>query len=248
MVERYVADPTPAHREAAILAGVPLVRSLLGKISVPDTPLASYDDLESAGLMGLVEALNSYENGRGAKFITFAYLRVRGAIVDYLRSIDVLSLDKRKLYQKAAKTAESLRQQSGREPSDRAVSEKLGISLSDYDRLMVEAQARFALSLHGPDGDEDRPNLGAELEDTNALHAFDLQDQGHTMAIVRRAIKHLPARQRAMVGLYYDEGLTLREIGEVYGISEARISQILGKTMLTLREQLQPMASDRLAA
>lgn len=247
-VERYVAEPTQAHREAAILAGVPLVRSLLGKITIPDTPLASYDDLESAGLMGLVEALNSYEKGRGAKFITFAYLRVRGAIVDYLRSIDVLSLDKRKLYQKAARVAEGLRQESGREPSDRAVSEKLGISLTDYDRLMVEAQARFALSLNGPDGDEDGPNVGVEVEDESALGAFDLHDQDHTMSIVRRAIEHLPSRQRAMLGLYYDEGLTLREIGEVYSISEARISQILGKTMLTLREQLQPMASDRLAA
>jgi RNA polymerase sigma factor for flagellar operon FliA len=249
LVERYAGDPTPAHREAAILAGVPLVRSLLGKIAVPDHPLASYDDLESAGLLGLVEALNSYESGRGAKFITFAYLRVRGAIVDYLRSIDVLSLDKRKLYQEAGRASEAIRQATGREPADRDVAERLGISLQDYDRLLVEAQARFALSLHAPTGGEDGPTIGEDLEDESALDAFGDHEREHTMAIVRRAIEHLPARSRAMLGLYYDEGLTLREIGEVYNISEARVSQILGKTMLQLREQMQPsVQTTRVAA
>ena len=241
LVERYAAAPTPAGREAAVLAGLPLVRSLLGKLSVPDHPLASYDDLESAGLVGLIEALDAYDPARGVRFMTFAYLRVRGALVDYLRSLDVLSLDKRKRLAEAGAAAEALRQETGAEPPDRAVAERMGLSLAEYDALLVEAQARFALSLDGPaHADDDSLTLVESVPDGSGMDGFRDVERGHTAALARRAIAALPARPRAMLGLYYDEGLTLREIGEVFRISEARVSQILGKTLLGLRARLEP--------
>ena len=240
LVERYLACPTPATREAAVLAGLPLVRSLLGKLTVPDHPLASYDDLEGAGLVGLIEALDGYDATRGARFMTFAYLRVRGALVDYLRSLDVLSADKRKRHAEAAETTEALRQETGAEPPDRDVAARMGLSLADYDALMVEAQARFALSLDGPAWGDDGLSLVEHVADAAGMDGFADVERDHTMAAVRRAVEHLPQRPRAILGLYYDEGLTLREIGEVFRVSEARVSQILGKTMLTLRACLEP--------
>lgn len=239
LVERYHADPTPVHREAAVLAGVPLVRSLLGKISVPDHPLASLDDLEGAGLVGLVEALNGYDPTNGAAFMTYAYLRVRGAIIDYLRSLDVLSLDKRKQVAEAGAVAETLRQELGAEPSDREVADRMGVDLADYDRLMTEAQARFALSLDAPVDVEDGSALHDLVADEGAMDGFEAGEHAHTMASVRAAIERLPSRTRAMLGMYYDEELTLRQIGEVFRVSEARVSQILGKTMLALRACLE---------
>jgi len=239
LVERYLADPSPVRREAAVLAGVPLVRSIVGKVPVPSHPLASREDLEGAGLVGLVEALNGYDPEAGASFLTFAYLRVRGAVVDYLRSLDVLSLTKRKRVAEAGRVAEALRQELGAEPTDREVADRLGLSLTDYDQLMVEAQARFALSLDapaGPDGDE---SLYDVLGDDNAGSEFAAADRAHTLGRVRTVIEGLPSRTRAMVGMYYDEGLTLREIGAVFQVSEARVSQILGRTLLSIRARLE---------
>ena len=242
LVERYVADPTPVHREAAVLAGVPLVRSLVGKVSVPDHPLAGLDDLEGAGLVGLVEALDKYDPGAGASFMTFAYLRVRGAIVDYLRSLDVLSNEKRKQVGVAAATADALRQELGAEPTDREVAARMDLDLTAYDRLMAEAQTRFALSLDAPTAGEDTASLYDLLPDAEGGSAFADAEQDDTLAAVRQAILGLPSRTRAMVGMYYDEELTLRQIGEVFQVSEARVSQILGKTMLQLRASVGAVA------
>lgn len=235
LVERYLAQPSPAHREAAVLAGVPLVRSLVGKLPRPDHPLASAEDLESAGLVGLLEALDAYDAGRGVRFLSFAYLRVRGAIVDYLRSLDVLSADKRRQIHEAAEAAEALRQEHGAEPSDRDVADRMGLSVAAYDALLVEAQARFALSLDAPGWDDDGDALADRLEDAAGTDGFRAVEHAHTAALARRAIERLPSRSRAMLGLYYDEGLTLKEIGAVFKVSEARVSQILGKTLLALR-------------
>ena len=243
LVERYVADPSPVHREAAVLAGVPLVRSLVGKVRVPDHPLASAEDLEGAGLVGLVEALNGYSPESGAVFMTYAYLRVRGAIIDYLRSLDVLSLDKRKRMAEAGAVADALRQEFGGEPSDRDVADRMGIDLAAYDQLMMEAQARFALSLDAPAGpDGDGGSMYERVEDEAGRSTSASAEHGHTLALVRTAIEALPERTRAMVGMYYDDELTLREIGEVFRVSEARVSQILGKTMLQLRASLETQA------
>lgn len=238
-VERYHAEPSPLRREAAVLAGVPLVRSIVGKVPVPDHPLASREDLEGAGLVGLVEALDGYDPEAGASFMTFAYLRVRGAVVDYLRSLDVLSLEKRRRVAEAGRVVEELRQAHGAEPSDRDVADRLGLGLADYDRLMVEAQARFALSFDAPVGDEGAGTLHDVLADGDGEAGFDASDRAHTLGRVKAVIEGLPSRTRAMIGMYYDEDLTLREIGAVFEVSEARVSQILGRAMLTIRTQLE---------
>lgn len=242
LVDLYIADPSPVRREAAVLAGVPLVRSILGKVSVPDHPLASYEDLEGAGLVGLIEALNNYDPGAGTAFMTYAYLRVRGAVVDYLRSLDVLSLGKRQRVAEAGAAAEALRQELGAEPSDRQVAERLGVELGDYDRLMGEAQARFALSLDAPIGDEGASALHDVVADGAAGERFASAEHADALGQARAVIAGLPSRTRAMVGMYYDDELTLREIGEVFSVSEARVSQILGKTMLAIRTRIEATA------
>lgn len=242
-VEAYLGAPTPAKREAAVLAGVPLVRSILGKVTVPDHPLASAEDLESAGLVGLVEALDAYDPAQGTRFMTYAYLRVRGSIIDYLRSLDVLSMGKRKQVAEAGTIAEAIRQETGAEPADHAVADRLGMTVAEYDALMMEAQARFALSLDAPAGEEGDLTLHDVMADGGAQSGFSEVDRGHTLERVQRAIEGLPHRTRAIVGLYYDEDLTLRQIGEVFGVTEARISQILGKAMLTLRACLEEVSA-----
>lgn len=234
-VERYLSDPSTAHREAVVLGGAPLVRSLIGKLSIPDHPLASHEDLENVGIVGLLEALDNYDPEK-ARFITHAYWRIRGALIDYLRSIDVLSRGKRQRLAEAREAIEALRQLMGTEPRDTDVADYLDVSLPRYLGLLSEAQHRFSLSLFTPLGDE----AGAQtmldvLPHEEATAGFDDVEQQSTIDAVDKLLRHLPERQQTIVSLYYMEDLTLREIGDVLGLSEGRISQLLGKILLTLR-------------
>ena len=112
LVEDYIEDPTEPNREAVVMAALPLVRSIIGKISVPDHLLAAHEDLESVGIVGLLEALDNYDPEK-ARFATHAYRRIRGNIIDYLRSIDVLSREKRKKMGAVQEALSTLRQMMG---------------------------------------------------------------------------------------------------------------------------------------
>ena len=236
----YLAEPGPARREAVVRAAVPLVRSILGKLTLPDHPLATRDDLEGAGLLGLLQALDSYDPARGALFVTHAYHRVRGALLDYLRSIDVVSADRRQKIGEAQRAADTLAQLLGEEPSDQDVADYLGLPLDEYHRLLTEAQARFALSDgHAPSGSEgDEGSVLDRVADPDAQIAFETVDDASTLDLLRGLIGALPERERTILALHYYEGLTLRQIGEVLGVSDARVSQIMGRTLLKLQKTL----------
>lgn len=238
LAEAHAYDPTPANREAVVLAAVPLVRSLIGRLSIPDHPLATREDLEDVGLLGLLQALDGYDPERGTPFISFAYGRIRGALVDYLRSIDALPRERRRLLAEAQSAMETLRQMLGAEPEDQDVADYLGLSLSEYHTLLRDAQSRYSLSLHEPTGVEGEQALLESLPNEDAQRNFEKIDQGSFYAYVEGLIKELPEREQTILALYYFEDLTLREIASLLNLTEARISQILGKILLTLRTKL----------
>ncbi len=237
LVEQYLAEPTEARRQAAILGGVRLVRSLAGKLGMPNHPLATREDLENSGIIGLLQALDTYDPARGVKFITYAYRRIRGELVDYLRSIDALSRSERRKVAEAYRAMEELRQILGSEPEDQDVADYLGIALSEYHALLAEAHCRFALSLEMPVGDDGQDSLLDTLASPGREHDDDA-DRQMMIASMQASIAGLPERERTILALYYIEELTLREIGQVLQLTEARISQLLGKVLLTLRMQL----------
>ena len=236
VVERYLADPRPSNREAVVLAAVPLVRSLVGKLTIPDTPLASRGDLENAALLGLLQALDNYSLERGTPFISYAYGRVRGALIDYLRSIDALSQKRRRQLGQAQQAIQVLRQMLGGEPEDQDVADYLGFSIEEYHALMIDAQSRFALSLY--ENAEDQQPVLETVPNEDAMRAFDQIDKDSMHQYVESLVSRLPKREQEILALYYYENLTLREIGQILNLTEARISQILGKTLLSLRHQL----------
>lgn len=220
------------------MAAVPLVRSLIGRLSIPDHPLATREDLEDVGLLGLLQALDGYDPERGTPFISFAYGRIRGALVDYLRSIDALPRERRRMLAEAQSAIETLRQMLGAEPEDQDVADYLGLTLSEYHTLLRDAQSRYSLSLHEPTGVEGEQALLESLPNEDAQRNFEKIDQGSFYAYVAALIKELPEREQTILALYYFEDLTLREIASLLNLTEARISQILGKILLTLRTKL----------
>lgn len=239
LVEQYLEDPSPKNREAVVEASIPLVRSLIGRINVPDHLLASQDDLENTGLIGLLQALDSYDPDRGTKFVTHAYRRVQGSLIDYLRSIDVLSRGKRKKIAEVQQAIEDLRQMMGTEPENQDVADYLGISLEEYHSLLTDAQRRFSLSLYNPLGDEDGRTVLDKLPHEESEAAAEDLEKESLIAYVEDVIQTLPERQQTILGLYYTENMTLREIGEVLDLTEARISQLLGEILVTLRSRIE---------
>ena len=239
LAERHAQDPSPANRDAVVRAAVPFVRSLVSRINVPYHPLATREDLENVGLLGLLQALDAYDPDRRTPFVSYAYGRVRGAIVDYLRSIDVLPRERRRRLAQAQQAAETLCQQMGAEPRDEDVADYLDISLSDYHRLLTDAQRRYALSLHAPLGSENDQVVLEMLPNEEAMHAFEQVDRDSLHAFVATLIKELPEREQNILALYYFESLRLREIAQLMNLTEARISQILSKILQTLRGRLQ---------
>jgi RNA polymerase sigma factor for flagellar operon FliA len=240
LVEDYLDEPTEPNREAVVMAALPLVRSIIGKISVPDHLLAAHEDLESVGIVGLLEALDNYDPEK-ARFATHAYRRIRGNVIDYLRSIDVLSRDKRKKMGAVQEAIATLRQMMGEEPSDEDVADYMGLALDTYHKLLRDAQRRFSLSLSRPVDDEDQTMLDV-LPHEDAEAGFERFEKASTQKHLQELIGTLPERQQTILGLYYTEDLTLSEIGEVLDLSAARISQLLGKIQLTLQSKIEEHA------
>ena len=237
-VERYAADPSPKNGRAVAVAALPFVRSLTRRVTLPDHPLATYRDLENAGMLGMLQALQSYDPSRGTPFASFSYGRIRGALVDFLRTIDCLSRDRRRRVAEAARTAEMLQQELGAEPRVAQIAERLGVTPREVDRLRGDAQQRFALSLYDAEGDH-RPAPLDVLPAPDAEPADALAEHGSLVAHLDSLLHRLPGRERKIVTDYFYESLTLREIAEGLGLTEARISQILSKTLRTLRGQFE---------
>ena len=233
-VETYLAAPTEVHREAVVLHGVRIVRSLVGRVSLPDSPLATRDDLEGAALVGLIQALDSYDPEK-AKFSTHAHRRIQGSIIDYLRDIDPLSRGKRQKMAHAQHAYATLQQMLGDDPTEEDVADFMGVSLDEYHTILGDAQVRFTLSYDAPLDEDSGMTRGETLADDQAQEGFDAFEDAMSMEALGELLRHLPKRERDIIALYYYENLTLREIGGIIGLTEARISQILGKTLLTLR-------------
>lgn len=241
LVNAFCDEPTQALRDAIITEAIPLVKSIIGKINCPDTPIAQYEDIESAGIIGLLQALDNYDCERGIKFNTFAYYRIRGNIVDFLRSIDQLPRTKRSNFGEARQAITELQQELGREPKDHEVAQKMDMPLDKYRRLLSDVQVRAALSLDQEIFDQDgSQTIISYIEDKNIDQPDASLEREGTSKRLQAAIKALKERERLILSLYYYEDLTLNEIAVLLGLTEARISQIVGKLLLSLRSTLEP--------
>ena len=229
-----------ARRDAMIVEHMPLVKYLVGRIVPQLPPHLDPQDLISAASVGLINAADRFDPDRGVLFKTFAEQHVRGAIIDELRSYDVLSRSMREKYKRLERQVLSLEQQLGRNPTGEEVAGALNISLDEYYGILDDVHVFTFISIDDSweDG-EGSPLCLAEILSEN--EAKSPQQQVMMMQLAEAlavSIETLPEKERLAVTLYYSEDLNLKEIGEVLGLTESRISQLISQAMVRLRGKL----------
>ncbi|HET7311602.1 MAG TPA: RNA polymerase sigma factor WhiG [Mycobacteriales bacterium] len=229
-------------RERLILHYSPLVKYVAGRVGVGLPPNIEQADLVSYGIFGLIDAIEKFDISRAIKFETYAISRIKGAIIDELRAIDWIPRSVRYKAREVEKAYAALEGRLHRTPTEAEVAAELGISLDDLHTIF--SQVSFVnvialdelLNVGGERGD--KMSLVDTLEDTKAEDPVAAFETEETKYLLARAINTLPEREKIVVTLYYYEGLTLAEIGQVLGVTESRICQMHTKAVLQLRGKL----------
>ena len=235
----YKTAPTEALRNQLVEKYLPLVRYVAERLATTLPSFVEVDDLASMGIFGLLDAIERFNPALGVKFKTYAMNRIRGSILDELRSLDWVPRLVRIKAGKIDRACQALERELGRAPTFFEMSKQLGMNFDEYT-LMIEgasATAIISLSDEWTDHDENHGNRKIDLlQDENPsgspVHEIQLRDIRDVIA------KHLSEKERVIVTLYYYEGLSMKEIAKVLNLTESRICQIHGKVVERLKEQL----------
>ncbi|HEY5764049.1 MAG TPA: RNA polymerase sigma factor FliA [Rhodocyclaceae bacterium] len=192
------------------------------------------DDLIQNGMIGLIEAMSRYQTGLGAQFETYATQRIRGAMLDGLREADWLPRSLRRELRRVDALIHQLEQDFGRPPSETELADGLGLSLAEYQKLLLDARGHQVLHMEDMVSDDEDDFLERHFTDDEADPARILEELGMRESLVG-AIGDLPEREKLVMALYYDEELNLREIGEVLGVTESRVCQLHSQAIARLR-------------
>ncbi len=234
--QQYIEQKSTQAREALILRYAPLIKYVVGRLGLKVPASLEQNDLLSYGMIGLIEAIDRFDPSYEVKFETYAISRIKGQIIDSIRAMDILP---RSVYRHAKEIETAfgeLSQSLGRLPTDSEVAAHLGISVKEYHRWLGNA-SWIVVSLDQPIvfSDGEQASLYDSLEDDTVQTPSEAIDRQEAIERVATAITQLPKREQLLVSLYYNDGLTMKEIGEVLGVSESRVSQLHAKVMLAMR-------------
>jgi RNA polymerase sigma factor for flagellar operon FliA len=226
-------------RDRLILHYSPLVKFVAGRVGVGLPQSVDQADLVSYGVFGLIDAIEKFEPERGFKFETYAIARIRGAIIDELRSYDWVPRSVRAKARSIERAYSKLENELRRTPTDKELAEELGLSEDELSQTLSQISFVGVIALdEAITGDRgDGSTLGDTIADRagDPLEAYELEEMKHILA---DAINRMPERERLVLTLYYYEGLTLAEIGDVLGVTESRVCQIHTKAILQLRSRM----------
>lgn len=229
-------------RDELIIHYAPMVKYVANRLAIHLSSTVEVDELISYGIEGLIDAMEKYDPSRNIKFETYAITRIRGAMLDGLRSMDWVPVSVRQKSKELEKTYAALESRLGRAATDQEVAQELGISEQELAELLKEVAATTIISLDdyipGEEGEDKKRRIVEMLEDENAVNALEMVEIQEVKDLLAKAIAKLPEKEKTVVYLYYYEGLTLKEIGLTLGLSESRISQLHTKAVLRLRGSL----------
>ncbi len=239
---RYKSSGDERARERLVVAYSPLVKYVSGRMASGLPAHVDEADLISYGLVGLISAISRFELEREIKFETYAITRIKGAIIDELRSLDWVPRSVRARARAIERANAKLEHKLQRAPTDEEMSDALDMTVQEFQDALVQISNSTVAALDElwtvSDASGDQVSLLDTLQDPNAPDPAAAMDQTDLKDRMADAIARLPEREKLVIALYYYENLTLREIGEVLGVTESRISQLHTKAVLRLRGRL----------
>ncbi len=231
----YTAQGT-LEKERLVTQYAPLVKRIAYHLMAKLPASVQVDDLVQNGMIGLLDALGRFEEGMGAQFETYAVQRIRGSMLDGLRENDWLPRGLRKEMRRVETAILKLEHENGRQPSEGELAVALDMTLSDYQRLLLDARGHQLVYLEDLSGDDDdyldHHASGVSLDPLAILEESDMR------ASLVGAIANLPEREKMMMALYYEQDLNLREIGAVMGVTESRVCQLHSQAVARLRAEV----------
>ena len=227
-------------RDRLIVHYSPLVKYVAGRVAVGLPQNVDQADLVSYGIFGLIDAIEKFDLGRGFKFETYAISRIKGAIIDELRSIDWVPRSVRSKARSLEKAYSKLEAQLHRTPTDAEIAEELGMTDTQLQTTFSQISFIGLVALDemlGGQASGDSMSLGDTIADAGdgPMAAYEVEEMRQSLAT---AINDMPEREKIVLTLYYYEGLTLAEIGEVLGVTESRVCQIHTKSVIHLRAKI----------
>ena len=240
---RYKATGDDQARERLVVAYSPLVKYVSGRMASGLPAHVEEADLISYGLVGLISAIERFQPEREIKFETYAITRIKGAIIDELRSLDWVPRSVRSRARDIEKANSKLEHALQRAPTDDEMATELDMSVEDFQEALLQISNSTVAALDElwtvSDASGDQVSLLDTLHDPGAPDPAQVMDATDLKDRMADAIARLPEREKLVVALYYYENLTLREIGEVLGVTESRVSQLHTKAVLRLKSRLQ---------
>ena len=240
---RYKASGSDRAREQLVVAYSPLVKYVAGRMSSGLPAHVEEADLISYGLIGLINAIERFDPEREIKFETYAITRIKGAIIDELRALDWVPRSVRARAREIERVHGKLEHRLHRTPTDEEMARELGITVEEFQESLMKISNSTVVALDElwavSDSSGDQVSLLDTLHDPDAPDPQELLDASELKDRLADAISALPEREKLVIALYYYENLTLREIGEVLGVTESRISQLHTKAVLRLKSRLQ---------
>ena len=229
-------------KDGLVQVYLPLVKRIAYHMMTRLPASVEVDDLIQAGLIGLLDAVDRYDDEQGAHFETYATQRVRGAMLDELREGDWASRNVRRAGRQIETAIHVLQQRNKRPPSEQEIAYELGLDLQSYFLLLSDArgaQLIYYEDLHDQDGDD----FLERFADDTTMAPFDVLASSHFKGALAKAVDVLPDREKQLMGMYYEQEMNFKEIGAVLGVSESRVCQLHSQAISRLRGRLREWSS-----
>jgi len=230
----------PLERQRLLAESLPEVRYIARRIHDRLPSHVPFDDLVHAGILGLIDAVDKYDPQKNVQLKSYARFRIRGAILDSLRQMDWSPRHLRRQARRIEEANRELSSELGRAPSEPEIAAKIGMSLEEFQQLLGELRGLDLGSLQRQseegDGEESSAAVAIRIEED----PFQLTLRAEVRSLLAEAISELDDKERQVLGLYYLEELTMKEVGMILGVGESRVSQIHTAALIRLRSRLQP--------
>lgn len=234
--EAYARQSRESLEERWVLDHLRLVRHVVSKVTGAAGFCGDVDDLISAGTLGLVKAAKAFDPARQLEFKTYAFIRIRGAVLDELRGRCFVPAGVRQRVRDIRRAYQDLASESGSPPDDEALAQRAGLSVETLLRTLEEARKQNFLSIHGLEDDDS--SMEALVPPDAAPQPHAQAERNEQLANLAQAIRELPQRDRVMLILYYERDLTMKEVAQVLGITESRVSQVHASALFKLSMKL----------